>query len=78
MNFIDAAIITTERAHEACGQLLDPGSLGMYQHRVAESFSTLTGGKQSLRLAPSQAVEVMAEDCLPEITVSALAAAEML
>jgi hypothetical protein len=53
---LDAAILTTERAHEACGQLLDSGGFGMYQHRVAESCSTLTGGRQSLRLAHSLAL----------------------
>jgi hypothetical protein len=75
MDFADAAIMATERAHEACGQILESGGFGIYQHGVAETFRTLTGGRQSLGLAPSLAVEVMAENYLPESTGTALAAA---
>ncbi len=83
MDFIDtsilvAAIITTERGHETCGHLLDSGRFGMYQHGVAETFSTLTGGRQSLRLSPSLAVDVIEGDYLPDITITALTPAEML
>ncbi len=83
MDFIDtsilvAAIVTTERGHETCGSILDSGGFGMYQHGVVETFSTLTGGGLSLRLTPSLALEVMEEDYLPGITVTALTSTEML
>ncbi len=83
MDFIDtsilvAAIITTERGHDACGHILDSGNCGMYQHGLTETFSTLTGGRHSLRLSPSLAVEVIEHDYLPGITITTLTPSEML
>ena len=83
MDFIDssilvAAIIESEPGHRACVRLLDSVKPGLYQHGVAETFSTLTGGRRSPRLTPALAVEIIEADYLPDIEITPLTPGEML
>ncbi len=77
-SFIDtsvliAAMIAGEKHHDACKRLLDLQRLGFYAHGLAETFSTLTGGRAGFRLSAGAAVELMEEDYLPELQIATLA-----
>ncbi len=72
-----AAIVATETHHDACDRLLDAEDLGMYSHGLAETFSTLTGGRQAFRMAASLAATVIEEDYLPCLSIAMLTPVEM-
>jgi predicted nucleic acid-binding protein len=73
-----AAIVATENDHEACGRLLDREELSIYAHGLAETFSTLTGGRRPFRMAAAMAASVIEEDYVPSLAVTSLTAAQML
>ena len=73
-----AAIVATESHHDVCDRLFDREELFIYAHGVAETVSTLTGGRYSFRMAASMAASVIEEDYLPGLTIVSLTPAEML
>jgi predicted nucleic acid-binding protein len=73
-----AAMVATESHHGACDELLDREDLSIYAHAIAETFSTLTGGRHAFRLAASLAASVIEDDYLPGLKIVSLAPAEML
>ncbi len=82
-SFIDtavlvAAIVSSEEHHAECDALLDRESIGMFSHGLAETFSTLTGGRKSFRLAASVAAKIIEEDYLSFLHFTTLTPAEML
>ena len=82
-DFIDtsvlvAAMVATEPFHMECDALLNRKALGAYAHGLAETFSTLTGGRKSFRLAASIAAAVLEEDYVPDLVITALTPTEML
>lgn len=67
-----AAIYAEELHHEACSDLLDQGGLALYSHGINETFSTLTGGRQSIRMSPDTAMSLLENDYLPGLTLVTL------
>ncbi len=72
-----AAMVNTEAHHESCGQVLERG-VAIYAHGIAETFSTLTGGRASFRWSAKTVVELLSEDYLSMLSVSALEPGKML
>lgn len=50
----------------------------MYAHGLAETFSTLTGGRKPFRMPAALAASVIEEDYLPALTITTLTPTEML
>jgi predicted nucleic acid-binding protein len=73
-----AAIVATESHHEACDHLLDNEEISIYSHGLAETFSTLTGGRRPFRMAASLAASLIEEDYVPSLTVTTLTPTQML
>ncbi|RFC48373.1 MAG: putative nucleic acid-binding protein, contains PIN domain [Verrucomicrobia bacterium] len=67
-----AAIYADEIHHEACSDLLDQPGLAFYSHGVNEAFSTLTGGRQSIRMSPDTAMSLLEGDYLPGLRLVTL------
>lgn len=73
-----AAIVATEAFHVECQALLDRPAMALYSHGVAETFSTLTGGRKSFRMPATLAAAIIQEDYLPDLTVIELPVPDML
>lgn len=73
-----AAIVASEDCHAQCERLLDQKGIGMYAHGLAETFSTLTGGRKGFQMRPSVATAVLEEDYVPCITFASLTPSETL
>lgn len=82
-DFIDAsvlvaAVVSSEAFHEECLDLVLDGGLSIFGHGVAETFSTLTGGRKNFKLRASLAMDILEADFLPHLTLTTLTPAEML
>ncbi len=78
-SIIVAAVAEIEPHHEACAALLlGTDSLRIRSHALAESFSTLTGGRLGLRLTATEAVQLLTVNILPRVKVVDLSAAAVL
>ena len=73
-----AAIIESEDYHQPCRVLVAKGQPHIYSHGVAETFSTLTGGKKNFRLSAALAAELLDEHFVPRLSVTTLTPTEML
>lgn len=73
-----AALLEDEPAHEACVRLLGRRQTAIWTHALAEVFSTLTGGRLGIRVAPALAAELIEHSLLPRVKCLDLTAAEML
>jgi predicted nucleic acid-binding protein len=73
-----AAIVADEAYHTECDRLLDGADLGMFAHGLAETFSTLTGGRRPFRMAASAASAVIEEDYVPCLFLTSLTPTEIL
>ncbi len=83
ITFIDtsvlvAAAVATESFHKECNRVLDETGLGMFAHGLAESFSTLTGGRKGFQMPASLASSLLEEDYAPQIVFTSLTPTEML
>lgn len=67
-----AAIYSEEDHHEECADLLDHAELSISAHGLNETFSTLTGGRRSIRMPPSAAVALLESDYLPGMALLSL------
>ena len=78
-SIIVAAVAEIEPHHEACAALLlGTDSLRIRSHALAESFSTLTGGRLGLRLTATEAVQLLTVNILPRVKVVDLPAVGVL
>ncbi|MEN3942582.1 PIN domain-containing protein [Prosthecobacter sp. SYSU 5D2] len=82
-DFIDtsvlvAAAVDSEAFHGECDALLERPALGMYAHGIAETFSTLTGGRKGFRMSAQIVAEVIETDYIPFLTITALSPTEVL
>jgi len=73
-----AALATDELQHAECLSLLLEGGNCIYSHALLEAFSTLTGGKLGVRVAPDFAVRMLAETVLPRVRVIELSCSEII
>lgn len=73
-----AAMVGSEDYHRECDALMDSGDLGMYSHGIAETFSTLTGGRRKLQMSANDAAQIIEQDYLPLLSVMPLTPTEML
>ena len=83
IDFVDtsvlvAAIISGEEHHDACDKLMNRRDLGIYAHGLAETFSTLTGGRRSIQMSAVLAAQIIEEDYVPQLSVTTLTPSEML
>jgi predicted nucleic acid-binding protein len=62
---IIASLDGDEPAHPACDRLLAQGSHSVYAHALAETFSILSGGRQTRRLRPALVAQLIEESVLP-------------
>jgi predicted nucleic acid-binding protein len=73
-----SSLVPDDPDHEACDRLLAAGELRIYLHAIAETFSTLTGGRESFRVDPATAARLIEESILPFVVPVSLSAREML
>lgn len=72
-----AALVEDESHHEACLALLSRRKPAASTHALAETFSTLTGGRLGLRVAPDVATELVESSLLPHLRLVELRATEI-
>jgi predicted nucleic acid-binding protein len=72
-----AALVEGEQHHIACGALLDRPGMHIHAHALAETFSTLTGGRLGYRVLPESALELLEQSVLAYVEVVTLTAKEM-
>jgi predicted nucleic acid-binding protein len=74
-----AAVTDIEPHHETCAALLlGDTTLCSRPHALAETFSSLTGGRLSLRLSPTSAARLIEVNLLPRLSLSDLSPAEVM
>ncbi len=74
-----AAITDIEPYHESCASiLLGKTVLCSRPHALAETFSTLTGGRLSLRLSPTSAARLIEVNLLPRLSFFDFSATEVM
>jgi predicted nucleic acid-binding protein len=73
-----AAMIGTEDFHEPCRTLVVKGESYLYAHGIAETFSTLTGGRKGFRLSSAMAAAFLEDHFVPRLTVTTLTPTETL
>ena len=73
-----AAMVGTEAFHEECRALVITRQMGLYAHGIAETFSTLTGGREAFRLSAEMAARFLEEHFVPVLEVVSLTPTEML
>jgi predicted nucleic acid-binding protein len=60
-----ASLDTDESAHLACDRLLAQGGHSVYAHALAETFSVLSGERQTRRLRPALVAQLIGDSILP-------------
>jgi predicted nucleic acid-binding protein len=73
-----AALVEDEPAHESCLQLLRGKNLVAWSHAIAESYSTLTGGRLGIRVSPLMATELIEASLLPRLELVDLTSKELM
>lgn len=73
-----AAVLEDEGEHEACLRLMRRKQLAVWTHALAETFSTLTGGRLGLRVSPALAADLIENSLLPRLQTIELSAQEYL
>ena len=64
-----SALVDAEAHHEACAHLLGGGGAHVYSQALAETFSTLTGGRLGWRIRPALAFDLIEAGLLPYVKV---------
>lgn len=64
---IVASLDSNETGHVACDRLLASGGHKAYAHAMAETFSILSGGRQSRRLRPALVAKLIEDSVLPYV-----------
>jgi predicted nucleic acid-binding protein len=73
-----SSLVPDDPDHEACDRLVAGGTLSIYLQAIAETFSTLTGGRDSIRVDPATAAQLLEQSILPFVAPVALSSREML
>lgn len=73
-----SSLIPDDPDHETCHRLLEGGGLRIYLHAIAETFSTLTGGRESIRVDPATAAELIEQSIIPFVVTVPLPVREIL
>lgn len=73
-----AALFEDEPAHEPCMSVLQRKGLVTWSHALAEVYSTLTGGRLGIRVAPGVAVQLIDGSLVPRLQFVDLAADDFL
>ncbi|MBU6302291.1 MAG: PIN domain-containing protein [Verrucomicrobia bacterium] len=74
-----AAVVDIEPFHAPCARLLlSSESKIVRSHGLAETFSTLTGGRLPLRLSPAVANRLIEVNLLPRLRIVDLAASDVI
>ncbi len=73
-----AALAADELKHAECLALVLAGGNHIYSHALLETFSTLTGGKLGVRVAPELAAQMLSQTILPRVNVIELSTAEII
>jgi predicted nucleic acid-binding protein len=82
MLFLDTSVVLAslnpdEAHHALCDRLLTDGGCWVYGHALAETFSTLTGGRLTRRVGPAVAARLIADSVLPYVQVQVLTPKEL-
>jgi len=73
-----AALVEDEPRHEACLQVFEGKLLYAWNHALAETFATLTGGRLGIRVPPDLAVELIESSLLPRLRLVELPSGDLL
>lgn len=73
-----ASLVPDDPDHEACDRLIAAGGLCIQLHAIAETFATLTSGRENFRIDPATAAEAIEQSILPFVRTVALSAADFL
>ncbi len=73
-----AAMLGTENHHSECSKLVASGTCAIYGHGIAETFSTLTGGRKAFRLGAKVVGELLEDHYAPRLSITTLTPTEML
>lgn len=71
------ALSEQEPLHEGCQRLLAGKSLVAWTHVIAETFSAMTGGRQSWRASPSATSQLIDKMIMPRLSFTDLNADEI-
>lgn len=72
-----AALVEDEPNHEACLALLRGPRCAAWSHALAETYSTLTGGRLGIRVAPALAAALVREQLEPRLALVDLPPSEL-
>lgn len=75
---IVASLLPDEQHHVACDRLLANGGNDIFVHALAETFSTLTGGRGGRRIAADEAVDLLQDNVVPLVRSHTLTAREIM
>ncbi len=73
-----AALVEDEPTHNSCLQLLRGKGLVAWNHALAETFATLTGGRLGIRVSPAIALQLIESSLVPRLRFIELKTGEML
>lgn len=73
-----AALVEDEPAHESSLQLLRAKDLVVWTHALAETFSTLTGGRLGIRTSPAIATRLIETSVLPRLRLIELSGTDLM
>lgn len=74
---VAAAILEQEPPHRACAKLMNDRRPAAWTHVIAETFSTLSGGRHGWRATPAMASQLIDEVLLPGLAFVDLSAREI-
>ena len=73
-----AAMVGSEAHHHECRALVAAGDASMYGHGLAETFTTLTGGRKAFRLSAATVSDLLDNSYAPRLQLISLTPREML
>ena len=75
---IVAALNGADPDHQDCHKILVAGRNSIHSHALSETFSTLTGGRLGIRIAPGQAALILRNQVAPRLDVVLLTEIDLL
>jgi predicted nucleic acid-binding protein len=75
---IVSALCAGDPDHEACRRVLAAGRHSVFTHSLAETFSTLTGGRLGFRVPAADASNLLRRQIAPKLRIISLEADDLL
>lgn len=75
---IVSALCAGDPDHEACRKVLATGRHSVFAHSLAETFSTLTGGRLGFRVPAADAANLLRRQITPKLRIVSMEADDLL